>query len=204
MSNRCSGARLSFDTPHPRRRSHRSRIRPLRTPPTPTASSPSANSGRRPPWAGQTQHQASAAHSLRITPAIWVAVLVNLEGTGVCRKRVTKSCGPPYEADVRPNGHGHRREERPHRVGAGNSVRRSDLLVFVVGRSWGHAHPKLELPASGDISRFARGNTDLVSNRNTSARATRTGLHKDPVSREHHPNSQVRDVTEFPAPTGAA
>src|ERR1019366_10437807 len=82
--------------------------------------------------------------------------------------------------------------------GAGNSVWRSDLLVFVVGRSRGHAHPKLELPRIG----FARGNTDLVSNRSTSARATRTGLHKDPVSREHHPNSQVSDVTEFPAPTG--
>ena len=54
------------------------------------------------------------------------------------------------------------------------------------------------------ISRFARGNTDLVSNRSTSARATRTGLHKDPVSREHHPNSQVSDVTEFPAPTERA
>jgi hypothetical protein len=54
------------------------------------------------------------------------------------------------------------------------------------------------------VSRFARGNTDLVSNRSTSARATRTGLHKDPVSREHHPNSQVSDVTEFPAPTGSA
>jgi hypothetical protein len=53
------------------------------------------------------------------------------------------------------------------------------------------------------VSRFARGNTDLVSNRSTSARATRTGLHKDPVSREHHPNSQVSDVTEFPAPTGS-
>lgn len=52
------------------------------------------------------------------------------------------------------------------------------------------------------ISRFARGNTDLVSNRSTSGRATRTGLHKDPVSREHHPNSQVSDVTEVPAPTG--
>jgi hypothetical protein len=30
----------------------------------------------------------------------------------------------------------------------------------------------------------------------------RTGFHKDPVSRAHHPNSQVSDVTEFPAPTG--
>jgi threonine dehydrogenase-like Zn-dependent dehydrogenase len=29
-------------------------------------------------------------------------------------------------------------------------------------------------------------------------------LHKDPVSREHHPNSQVSDVTEFPAPTERA
>src|ERR1035437_3026285 len=29
----------------------------------------------------------------------------------------------------------------------------------------------------------------------------RTGFHKDPVSRAHHPNSQVSDVTEFPAPT---
>src|ERR1035437_838842 len=33
------------------------------------------------------------------------------------------------------------------RVGAGNSVRGSDLLVFAVGRSRGHAHPKLELPS---------------------------------------------------------
>jgi hypothetical protein len=46
------------------------------------------------------------------------------------------------------------------------------------------------------------GNTDLVSNRSVSARATRTGLHKDPVSRGHYPKSQVGDVTEFPAPTG--
>jgi integrase len=42
-----------------------------------------------------------------------------------------------------------------------------------------------------------------VSNRSTSARATRTGWHKDPVSREHHTTSQVSDVTEFPAPTGS-
>jgi hypothetical protein len=61
-------------------------------------------------------------------------------------------------------------------VGARNSVRRCDLLVFVVGRSRGRADPRLELPSI----RFARGNIDLVSNRSVSARAA-TGLHKHSV-----------------------
>jgi hypothetical protein len=62
-------------------------------------------------------------------------------------------------------------------VGAGNSVRRSDLLVF------GSRSSEIRVAQHQVISRFARGDTDLVSNRSTSARATRTGLHKDPVSR---------------------